>query len=344
MSQPAVRHAVVLAVVAVLTGAGSAYGAFGDRPLESGDRGQDVRVLQSWLTRLGFPTTVDGAFGELTARAVYRYERENGLKRDRKVSRAQARRMRRQVEGEGAGARRTGDDEEERVFTFGERALRRGDRGRDVRVLQSWLARLGIPTEVDGAFGARTEANVRSYDEWNGLRVNGEVSRSQARLMRRQVEEGMDLPATPPPGGGDAKVETSGSHVFPVQGTHRYGDGLGAGRGHRGVDVFAECRTPLVAAQGGEVDYAGYNSSAGYDAVINGAESGQDYIYMHMSSAPLVKAGDTVQTGQQIGTVGETGNASGCHLHFELWSGPGWYKGGDFLDPLPALRSWDGQQ
>jgi murein DD-endopeptidase MepM/ murein hydrolase activator NlpD len=41
--------------------------------------------------------------------------------------------------------------------------------------------------------------------------------------------------------------------------------------------------------------------------------------------------------------VGDTGNASGCHLHFELWSAPGWYAGGEPFDPLPRLQRWDAQ-
>jgi murein DD-endopeptidase MepM/ murein hydrolase activator NlpD len=48
-----------------------------------------------------------------------------------------------------------------------------------------------------------------------------------------------------------------------------------------------------------------------------------------------------VRTGQRIGEVGETGNASGCHLHFEIWSAPGWYEGGNFLNPTKKLKRWD---
>lgn len=134
--------------------------------------------------------------------------------------------------------------------------------------------------------------------------------------------------------------------VFPIRGAHDYGNtgstfGNARGRPHQGHDVFAKCGTPLVAAVGGKVRYSGYQSAAGNYIVIAGADPQQDYVYMHLTSPASYKTGATVETGAQIGTVGESGNAQGCHLHFEMWSAPGWYEGGSAFDPLPQLKAWD---
>jgi murein DD-endopeptidase MepM/ murein hydrolase activator NlpD len=136
-------------------------------------------------------------------------------------------------------------------------------------------------------------------------------------------------------------------HVFPVRGRHDYGGagaGFGSGRSghsHQGHDVFARCGTPLVAAHGGRVKFKQYHAAAGYYLVIDAAGSSEDYVYMHMAEPSPFSPGDRVYTGQRIGAVGDTGNARGCHLHFELWKAPGWYDGGRPFDPLPALKAWD---
>jgi murein DD-endopeptidase MepM/ murein hydrolase activator NlpD len=133
-------------------------------------------------------------------------------------------------------------------------------------------------------------------------------------------------------------------HQFPIRGRHQYGTGaasFGGGRGHQGHDVFASCGTPLVAARGGRVKFKRYHGAAGNYVVIDGEQTGIDYAYMHLRDAALVDEGDRVRTGQLIGYVGQTGRATGCHLHFEMWSAPGWYDGGAPFDPLPSLRAWD---
>ena len=134
-------------------------------------------------------------------------------------------------------------------------------------------------------------------------------------------------------------------HIFPIRGRHDLGqtdtNNFGGGRNHKGQDMFAACGTRLVAARGGTVEYSGYHSAAGNYVVVDGTGTDVDYVYMHMLKPAPVKTGDRVATGREIGQVGETGRATGCHLHFEMWSGPGWYTGGAAFDPLPQLRAWD---
>ena len=133
--------------------------------------------------------------------------------------------------------------------------------------------------------------------------------------------------------------------VFPINGPHDLGrnpsNRFGGGRGHDGQDMFAACGTPVVASQGGKVRKAGYHPVGGNYIVLTEKETGLDAVYMDMKHRPRVHAGERVETDQRIGSVGDTGNAWGCHLHFELWTAPGWYAGGQPFDPLPRLERWN---
>ena len=135
--------------------------------------------------------------------------------------------------------------------------------------------------------------------------------------------------------------------LFPVRGPHTYGSSgarFGAarsGHSHQGQDVMASCGTKLVAIHSGRVKAAGFQGSAGNYVVIDADGVKQDHVYMHLQSAPRVRPGQRVTTGQKLGKVGATGNAQGCHLHFEIWAGKGWYSGGSPIAPLPHLRYWD---
>jgi murein DD-endopeptidase MepM/ murein hydrolase activator NlpD len=133
-------------------------------------------------------------------------------------------------------------------------------------------------------------------------------------------------------------------HRFPVDGPHDLGRGpattFGGARGHKGQDLFADCGTPVVAAQGGRVRFSGWEGAAGNYVVIHQSGDRQDAVYMHLRHPSRLREGDTVATGGPIGQVGHTGDADGCHLHFELWTAPGWYRG-TVYDPLPKLRRWD---
>ncbi len=195
-----------------------------------------------------------------------------------------------------------------------------------VRPASRSLIRLRVPRRaLSGPLSARVSRKLGA----SGLRIA--ILRSRSR----------------PAPGINGHQGPQGMHVFPVDGPHNYG-GSGArfgaprgGRSHRGHDVFAACGTPMLAAHGGVVKANQYQGLAGYYVVINSRETGFDYVYMHLAAASPLPTGAAVATGQQIGAVGETGNAHGCHLHFELWTAPGWYSGGTAIDPLPSLKAWD---
>ena len=128
--------------------------------------------------------------------------------------------------------------------------------------------------------------------------------------------------------------------VFPVRGPHQYWDGFGAGRGHDGVDLGSACGTTLVSALDGRVQYRGYHGAAG-NYIGDRHQGLQHRPRLHASAeAGPGRPGQSVAAGQRIGSVGETGNASGCHLHFEYWVGD-WYGGGQAVDPMRFLKNWD---
>src|SRR4051812_49835429 len=71
-------------------------------------------------------------------------------------------------------------------------------RGRDVRVLQDFLTRAGFRTAVDGQFGPGTAGNVRSWERRARRRVDGRVSRPDARALRAAVEPSAASKPAPP--------------------------------------------------------------------------------------------------------------------------------------------------
>ncbi len=149
------------------------------------------------------------------------------------------------------------------------------------------------------------------------------------------------------PAAADARYYEGGfqpspDRVFPIAGpwewggpsTH-FGDRGGA---HDGEDVMSPCGTPLVAAAGGRVAVVDSDGAAGHHLVVRGDHG--DHVYMHLARAPRFRVGEPVAAGQRIGTVGRSGNASACHLHFEVWTKPGWFRGGRARDPRPDLERW----
>ena len=98
---------------------------------------------------------------------------------------------------------------------------------------------------------------------------------------------------------------------------------------HRGVDLAADKGTPILAFADGVVDCIGESEDSGlYTQILH--DNGVVTFYAHCDTL-LVHQGDEVKAGDTIATVGETGNATGPHLHFAV------KKDGVYLDPLYYL-------
>jgi murein DD-endopeptidase MepM/ murein hydrolase activator NlpD len=136
----------------------------------------------------------------------------------------------------------------------------------------------------------------------------------------------------------------TGAMVFPIGGPHTFGQGVGApraGHSHQGQDIMAACGSPLVAVSRAKVKWVSFQRLAGNYVVIRNKKLHQDYMYAHLAARASVAKGQVVQPSQQIGIVGRTGDATACHLHFELWLGK-WYRGGHPVDPMPYLQTYQG--
>lgn len=122
----------------------------------------------------------------------------------------------------------------------------------------------------------------------------------------------------------------AGRLLWPVRGVIYSPFGPRHGEHHDGLDLAAPEGSPIVAAADGTVVFAG--EQRGYGRIILVAHAGDLVtVYAH-NRDNQVKAGDKVVRGQQLATVGRSGNASGPHLHFEVRAGT------KPRDPLAMLR------
>jgi hypothetical protein len=231
-----------------------------------------------------------------------------------------------------------------RVFVGATRPARVDLLAREAMGVAVALVRLSDGAIVQG-WPLALAAGAVSTVTWDGMvaGVAQPVGRYEFRVFQTAGAQAAQTPAAAIAIGSFDLVD----HKFPVRGKHTFGTGIaafGAGRNghsHQGQDVFATCGTPLVAARGGVVKLNQNEANAGNYLVIDGAGTDVDYVYMHLAAPSPLKKGAIVMTGQPIGEVGDTGDAVGCHLHFEMWGAPGWYTGGAPVDPLPALKAWD---
>ncbi|NJR69256.1 MAG: LysM peptidoglycan-binding domain-containing protein [Synechococcales cyanobacterium CRU_2_2] len=105
--------------------------------------------------------------------------------------------------------------------------------------------------------------------------------------------------------------------IWPSEGVLSSGYGWRWGRMHKGIDIAGPVGTPIVAAAGGVVTYADWNDGGYGNLVELTHPDGSITLYAHNSTI-LVREGQRVRQGEQISTMGSTGNSTGPHLHFEI--------------------------
>ncbi|HLM10440.1 MAG TPA: M23 family metallopeptidase [Thermoleophilaceae bacterium] len=226
---------------------------------------------------------------------------------------------------------------------------------------------LGAVGDSDSGGGATTggpDSGGPSVDDRPGRRARRRAVRRRRRALERRRNHGRaerrqrresgglslgDAP-TPPrvPEPEPVPVAGEDGHFFPVAGAFDLGGKdarFGASRPghvHQGQDIAAAEGTPVVAPFAGTVEWVRYQRrGAGWYIVLDGAGEDRDYVFMHLRRGSLrATIGQRVKSGARLAEVGNTGASSGPHLHFEIWVG-GWYqKGGRPIDPLPLLQAW----
>ncbi len=141
--------------------------------------------------------------------------------------------------------------------------------------------------------------------------------------------------------GSTGRWVSPGYWVWPVLGYNYISQYFWSG--HHAIDIAAPLGTPVVAAVGGTVIFAGWKvaGQAGFGGglVIWVMEGDKLYTTYNHLSALAVRVGQRITPGQHIGSIGATGEATGPHLHFEVWLGYPWANGtnADAVNPCRYL-------
>jgi murein DD-endopeptidase MepM/ murein hydrolase activator NlpD len=189
-------------------------------------------------------------------------------------------------------------------------ALDRADRDRDAAARAKTTAEQAYRTAVDVQDEAKAET--------------AELAARRASLAAQSDEaEGGSS------GGGQSTA--SGPVVLPAQGTLTSTYGARGGSIHFGIDIANSIGTPILSTMAGEVIDSGPASGFGLWVRVQHSSS-LITVYGHINES-LVSVGQQVAAGEQIATLGNRGQSTGPHLHFEV------HQNGNKIDPLPWLRS-----
>ncbi|MFN9622962.1 MAG: peptidoglycan DD-metalloendopeptidase family protein [Cyanobacteriota bacterium] len=150
--------------------------------------------------------------------------------------------------------------------------------------------------------------------------------------MRPSTSGGVSWPDTPEYEPSESTPTMNSRWIWPARGVFTSPYGWRWGRMHKGIDIANSVGTPILAVQSGRITYAGWNDGGyGYMVEITHAD-GSVSRYAHQSRI-LVRVGEEVSQGQQIGLMGSTGRSTGPHLHFEIHA-----PGLGAINPMEVLR------
>ena len=152
--------------------------------LKSGDKGDDVKALQTRLKELGYYTSViDSEYGAKTVAAVKAFQQKNGLTADGVAGTATLKKLNSSSAVKATTSSTTTTTTTTETLKTNQ-TLSSGDSGAQVKALQTRLKALGYyTTTIDGSYGYRTVAAVSAFQRANGLTVNGTANPATLRKM-----------------------------------------------------------------------------------------------------------------------------------------------------------------
>ena len=174
-----------------------------------------------------------------------------------------------------------------------------------------------------------------AYQAWQAQKAAEEAAAREAEARARAQAEEDDRQARES-SEADAAEDSDGSgYVRPAIGRTSSCFGARWGVTHYGVDIAASIGTPIRAATSGVVQRAGPATGFGLAVYVRG-DDGAVTVYGHVNRY-FVADGERVQAGERIAEVGNRGQSTGPHLHFEVH--PGGLMYGGQVDPVPWLRA-----
>ena len=304
---------------------GGSSGLTGDSSIKLGAAGNGVKTLQDDLVKLGFMTRAEvdtgyGTFGPKTEAALKSFQASVGLEQTGAVGPKTKHALESLMAG--VGQNKNADSN---VTSAVQQKLTAG----------KFLSAADAKSE-SGRYGPKTEAAVKAFQAKNKIQQTGVVGQQTFTALHASagtVAVGSNAPA-------------KNGYVYPLPAQYRminHADKAGEGEGdfgtsrgggarlHKGIDIEAPVGTPVSAIKGGTATVMSQPSGAGLYVNVEHSD-GTSSQYFHLDTAKA-RVGESFQVtaGQQIGTVGRSGNtpAGGdTHLHFQVRN-----AAGDTIDP-----------